>query len=336
MPMISALTICWPRNTIGRPRDQLLQLGERDERARRTRSRRSAPRGRSRRPRRSSRPPAKRWNSASAISAAAPPPTPLNRATICGIAVIFTVRAPTRPTAPPIAIADRDQAVVAEAVLGERDDDRERHSGRADPVALARVLRRREEAEREDEGHDRDQVERVSRRSTHASAPFRLNICSIRSVTTKPPTTFAEREHDRDEPDDLREGVVGGAGDQDRARRSRFRGWRSCPTSAACAASSAPSRSPRCRGRSPGRGSSARARTTLLCRHLLGRTRDAGAARDLVVEVERELAARSEVLQQGADVARVQPAGVGGHQRGEVREADDRDALADDLLARVR
>ena len=30
------------------------------------------------------------WKSASAISAAAPPPTPLNSATICGIAVIFT------------------------------------------------------------------------------------------------------------------------------------------------------------------------------------------------------------------------------------------------------
>ena len=42
------------------------------------------------------------WNSASATSAAAPPPTPLNRATICGIAVIFTVRAPTIPMTEPI------------------------------------------------------------------------------------------------------------------------------------------------------------------------------------------------------------------------------------------
>ena len=42
------------------------------------------------------------WNSDSATSAAAPPPTPLNRATICGIAVIFTVRAPTSPTTAPI------------------------------------------------------------------------------------------------------------------------------------------------------------------------------------------------------------------------------------------
>ena len=45
-----------------------------------------------------------RCNSASAISAAAPPPTPLNSATICGIAVIFTLRAAGTPTAVPIAM----------------------------------------------------------------------------------------------------------------------------------------------------------------------------------------------------------------------------------------
>ena len=37
------------------------------------------------------------------ISATAPPPTPLNSATICGIAVIFTLRAAGTPTAVPIA-----------------------------------------------------------------------------------------------------------------------------------------------------------------------------------------------------------------------------------------
>ena len=51
---------------------------------------------------------ASRWNSAAAIRAAAPPPTPLNSATICGIAVIFTIRAEatpiTVPTATPAAI----------------------------------------------------------------------------------------------------------------------------------------------------------------------------------------------------------------------------------------
>ena len=44
------------------------------------------------------------WYSDSATSATAPPPTPLNSATICGIAVIFTARAETTPMAVPIAI----------------------------------------------------------------------------------------------------------------------------------------------------------------------------------------------------------------------------------------
>ena len=44
-----------------------------------------------------------RWNSAAAIRAAAPPPTPLNSATICGIAVIFTIRAEATPNTVPTA-----------------------------------------------------------------------------------------------------------------------------------------------------------------------------------------------------------------------------------------
>ncbi len=47
--------------------------------------------------------PPKCRNSAHEISATAPPPTPLNSATICGIAVIFTLRAAGIPTAVPIA-----------------------------------------------------------------------------------------------------------------------------------------------------------------------------------------------------------------------------------------
>ena len=42
--------------------------------------------------------------STSEISATAPPPTPLNSATICGIAVIFTLRAAGMPIAVPITI----------------------------------------------------------------------------------------------------------------------------------------------------------------------------------------------------------------------------------------
>ncbi len=50
------------------------------------------------------------WKSASAISAAAPPPTPLNSATISGIAVIFTARAAYAPTGAATAITIRIDA----------------------------------------------------------------------------------------------------------------------------------------------------------------------------------------------------------------------------------
>ena len=46
----------------------------------------------------------KRSSSATATRAAAPPPTPLKSATICGMAVIFTLRAPTVPMTAPIAM----------------------------------------------------------------------------------------------------------------------------------------------------------------------------------------------------------------------------------------
>ncbi len=47
----------------------------------------------------------------------APPPTPLNSATICGIAVIFTWRAAGTPTAIAERDAEHDQAPVALARL---------------------------------------------------------------------------------------------------------------------------------------------------------------------------------------------------------------------------
>ena len=144
------------------------------------------------------------WNSTSETSAAAPPPTPLNSATICGIAVIFTLRAPTAPIAAPIApptamihqpVTTSSRSSVTTIATAMPD--------RADLVAEARVARRREEVQREDEARHRDQVEQIrgvlcSRTVRSARARF-LNISSIRSVTTKPPTTFARREHDRDE-----------------------------------------------------------------------------------------------------------------------------------------
>ena len=95
-------TMFWPRNTIGRPERSSCSLANATSEpeneiepmsADRTIETTSS----------SARSPVATWNSASATSAAAPPPTPLNRATICGIAVIFTVRAPTTPTIAPIA-----------------------------------------------------------------------------------------------------------------------------------------------------------------------------------------------------------------------------------------
>ena len=81
------------------------------------------------------------WNSAIATSAAAPPPTPLNRATICGIAVIFTLRAPTTPTTEPIARRDHDQCPVPDPVQQQRRGDRDDHPDPADPVPAACVPR---------------------------------------------------------------------------------------------------------------------------------------------------------------------------------------------------
>jgi hypothetical protein len=60
-----------------------------------------------------------------------------------------------------------DQPVALELVLGERHCDRECHPGRAELIPAARVARRGEEPERQDEGHDRDQVEQVSQIPAH-------------------------------------------------------------------------------------------------------------------------------------------------------------------------
>ena len=94
-------------NTTGRVGHQLLQLGERDQRSgERDPADQDGERGGRQigggsvldslaGPR----------NSTDATSAAAPPPTPLNSATSCGIAVIRTCRAVGRPIAVPTTIA---------------------------------------------------------------------------------------------------------------------------------------------------------------------------------------------------------------------------------------
>ena len=83
------------------------------------------------------------WKSANAISAAAPPPTPLNSATICGIAVIFTARAAYAPIGAEITITTTIAADVLHARLEERGQDRHGHPEGADQVASARVRRDR-------------------------------------------------------------------------------------------------------------------------------------------------------------------------------------------------
>src|SRR5207248_11203446 len=100
--------------------------------------------------------------------------------------------------------AQRERPPARAARLDPGDDDREEHPERADLVAASRVRRVREEAQREDERDDRDQVEQVREVGAHSAvlsspeasgslgASRFLNISSIRSVTTKPPTTFAE------------------------------------------------------------------------------------------------------------------------------------------------
>ena len=94
------------------------------------------------------------------ISATAPPPTPLNSATICGIAVIFTLRAAGMPTAVPITRPSDDQRPVADPVVEQRGDDGDRHAGRRDQVAAHRRARPAQHVQAEDEHREGDDVER--------------------------------------------------------------------------------------------------------------------------------------------------------------------------------
>src|SRR5207247_773860 len=89
------------------------------------------------------------------------------------------------------------------ADVDQRHDDGEQRPGCADLVAAPCMCGARKESQRENEGHDRDQVEQVGDVGAHgplpscdastcfAGARF-LNISSMRSVTTNPPTTFAD------------------------------------------------------------------------------------------------------------------------------------------------
>ena len=171
---------------------------------------------------------ARLWNSASETSAAAPPPTPLNSATICGIAVIFTrargdrAEARRRSTIPtrdlPVAARSRPAANVTTIAT----------SIPTAPIWLPRRACAGYERKRSArmKADDRDQVEQVRDVAAHAPSSVVasrlgsrfLNISSIRSVTTKPPTTFADASTTATNPTTVVQRVlVVDAGDEHRA-----------------------------------------------------------------------------------------------------------------------
>ena len=67
--------------------------------------------------------------------------------------------------------------------------------------------------------------------------------------------------------------------------------------------------------------------------HHLASVRHEGAAHDLVVPVERQLALLQHMIEEGGDVARVHLAGVEGHVRGQAERPEDGDALGAHVLA---
>ena len=85
--------------------------------------------------------PIRSWYSEIEISAAAPPPTPLNSATICGIAVIFTARAEYAPITPPMTMPAMIQARLRASASPQRHADRQHHAEGGDLVAAHRGAR---------------------------------------------------------------------------------------------------------------------------------------------------------------------------------------------------
>ena len=71
------------------------------------------------------------------MSAAAPPPTPLNAATICGIAVILTSRAAGTAMTAPITIAATISRKWVRPFVAKVIPIGERHAAGADEVAVA-------------------------------------------------------------------------------------------------------------------------------------------------------------------------------------------------------
>ena len=102
-----------------------------------------------------------RRNSAHEIRNTAPPPTPLNSATICGIAVIFTWRAAGTPTAVPSATPSAISPQLPSSGFSSVAIDRDRHADGGDAVAAHGGGRPGEPAQALDEQREGDDVEDV-------------------------------------------------------------------------------------------------------------------------------------------------------------------------------
>ena len=145
-------------------------------------------------------------NSTRETSAAVAPPMPLKMATICGMAVILTRRAAKAESAAPMARPTRISKILCRPGMNSVATMATAMPTRGDLVAAARGGRRAEqlqaedEADRGDEVGDVDEHDAVVENPVHYLPPapalfpaagFRLNISSMRSVTTKPPKTLA-------------------------------------------------------------------------------------------------------------------------------------------------
>ena len=166
----------------------------------------------SRPPRRCRRRPGCR-DAAAATSTAARPTRLWKAATSCGIAVIAMRRAMTAPIPPPIAMPAMISPQVSASitpVTSQRRDRRRSPCRSCRCGCRARAFRARQPAQREDEQHAGDEIERGPRDWRSSRGPrhffsFFLYIASMRWVTRKPPKMLTEARISASEAEALRE-----------------------------------------------------------------------------------------------------------------------------------
>ena len=86
----------------------------------------------------------------------------------------------------PIAIAHQPTPLR----LHEDDDERDEHADIARRLPKRAVGRRVQKVQAEDEERDCDEIEQSGAAMRHLPPPLPWNICSMRSVTAKPPKTL--------------------------------------------------------------------------------------------------------------------------------------------------